>query len=137
MAITIAVGPLPTTFTPEKSCTELTLANRGNQQQLGQTTDQYVFQYARECKESGALALQANCLPSRYAAAFENMDPNQKEDVVYPVLSPGIACPVGYQPACTMVQSTSTARSGLSTWGLLSKGETAIGCCPTCVEVFD
>lgn len=97
---TVNVGPLPTAFTPATHCAMPTirrLFSAAGPDGKDFTEIELIAAYTCD----GKPFIKEGCLPSAYAVAYGVIGP------MWPVLSPGNACPVGYGPSCTMVHGTS------------------------------
>ncbi|KAL5093384.1 hypothetical protein Trisim1_011188 [Trichoderma cf. simile WF8] len=86
-------------------------------------------------------SLIQSCYPSGFASSFGRTDDNIGKWTSQPlVYSPGLACPSGYLPQCTIergeglsnpVTTNTMAPADNAIWSMLNDGETAIGCCPS------
>ncbi|KAG8407239.1 hypothetical protein J3458_020728 [Metarhizium acridum] len=147
--LTLNLGPLTTTFAPPGNCTSLTLGYYGHRVSMSMNVTT-VLQWNRgyECPTTygGSLfQLISSCFPERYGPAYNNIQDWRGPDAVWPLYSPGLLCPSGYTTGCTMVYSppgatqpiqtsfptTTSTYPTVSTWSILSKGQTAHGCCPS------
>lgn len=90
------------------------------------TTTVYVFPGVNLL--SGNDTTPTSCLPAPYVSALRSATP-----AINPVVSPAVACPVSYQPACSMVGAGAPVAAGASfeIWSVLNNTNTAIGCCPS------
>lgn len=123
--VTANVGPLDPSFTPASDCTNLTLNGARIPTERGEEPILTLFWGAGgECAYQKR-TIKSACLPSRYGTLY------QAHTILYPVLSPGFACPTGHTPACTLVATTTSPVSSITSWNALGDGDTAIGCCPT------
>lgn len=86
-------------------------------------------------------SLTQSCYPPKFASSFAPTDYDTgKWASQPPIYSPGLACPSGYLPTCTIeriqgvtnsVTATTAANANNVIWSMLHDGETAIGCCPS------
>lgn len=86
-------------------------------------------------------SLIQSCYPSGFASSFGRTDDNIGKWTSQPlVYSPGLACPSGYLPQCTVergeglsnpVTTNTMAPADNAIWSMLNDGEIAIGCCPS------
>ncbi|KAH0600247.1 hypothetical protein MHUMG1_01243 [Metarhizium humberi] len=147
--LTLNLGPLTTTFVPPENCDALTLGMYEDLPQTTETSTLVRWNRGYECPTTfhGTLQLISSCYPQRYGPAYDNIKDWMGPNAVWPFYSPGLLCPSGYATGCTMVYSppgateslptayptafpTSTSYATVSTWTLLSKGQTGYGCCP-------
>lgn len=119
------LGPLTTTFTPPAACSQLVAQC---------STCNSAFQ-AQECHSSSnevfTIQDDKSCWPplSGLATVF-SFGPTLGG---YGFFSPGLVCPHGYTSAC------SATGGGHSDWGVeysLVPGETAVGCCPMYIRLY-
>lgn len=86
-------------------------------------------------------SLTQSCYPPKFASFFTSTDYDiGKWASQPPIYSPGLACPPGYSPTCTIeriegvtnsVTTTTATNADNIIWSMLNDGETAIGCCPS------
>lgn len=84
-------------------------------------------------------SLTQSCYPPNFASSFKPTSYDTgKWSSHPPIYSPGLACPSGYLPTCTVERikgSTNSAAAATNAnnviWSLLNEGEIAIGCCPS------
>lgn len=86
-------------------------------------------------------SLIESCYPSGFASSFGVTDDNTGKWTSQPlVYSPGLACPSGYLPQCTVERAkglpnpatgSTTVYADNVIWSMLNEDETAIGCCPS------
>ncbi|EHK44903.1 uncharacterized protein TrAtP1_003075 [Trichoderma atroviride] len=86
-------------------------------------------------------SLTQSCYPPKFASFLAPTDYDiGKWASQPPIYSPGLACPSGYSPTCTIERiegvtnsvATATATNADNViWSMLNDGETAIGCCPS------
>ncbi|KAL6825717.1 hypothetical protein J3E69DRAFT_275173 [Trichoderma sp. SZMC 28015] len=86
-------------------------------------------------------SLVQSCYPSKFASSYGLTDYHTGQWISQPpVYSPGLACPSGYLPQCTVERggglsnpyATNTMASAYnSIWSMLNDDEIAIGCCPS------
>ncbi|KAK1246544.1 LOW QUALITY PROTEIN: hypothetical protein MKX08_000346 [Trichoderma sp. CBMAI-0020] len=86
-------------------------------------------------------SLTQSCYPPKFASFPTLTDYDIGEWTSQPpIYSPGLACPSGYSPTCTIERikgvtdstTTTTAANAYNViWSMLNDGETAIGCCPS------
>lgn len=86
-------------------------------------------------------SLTQSCYPPKFASSFFPTDYDTgKWTSQPPIYSPGLACPSGYLPTCTIERIKGATESAAATtaanannviWSMLNDGETAIGCCPS------
>ena len=121
------IGPLKSTFTPPPACSILVA-------QCATCTNAWQGQscYSIDSSDEGAED-QASCWPS----ATVTTPPAPLAG--WGFYSPGLNCPVGYTSACTAISQAQGSSSSVSLITpfvfqySLNAGETAVGCCPTCV----
>ncbi|OAA39954.1 hypothetical protein NOR_05948 [Metarhizium rileyi] len=137
-SLTVNLGALTTTFTPADNCAVLTLVGYFERAAEDYVTAHVTWMRGITCSSySTARKAITSCFPERWGPAYNNIDTWAGPNAVYPVYSPGLACPKGYVTGCTMVppnrDATNVVTSSAATvskWGALAKGETAFGCCP-------
>lgn len=84
-------------------------------------------------------SLTQSCYPPKFASSFKPTSYDTgKWSSHPPIYSPGLACPSGYLPTCTVERikgSTNSAATATNAnnviWSMLNEGEIAIGCCPS------
>lgn len=123
---TVNVGPL-TTFTPASSCTALTLqfVSTITNSDVGGNVVRFGLGYGPQCDDNAS-----DCYPKAFLAY---------KKFAQPVYSPGTACPTGWGAACTMVKTPNRSLETMGdvrTWDALEAEQTAIACCPQCVQSF-
>ncbi|KHN97379.1 uncharacterized protein MAM_04976 [Metarhizium album ARSEF 1941] len=142
---TINLGALTTTFTPPDDCTSLTA-----RYYVSDEPKTYRLNYGFTCGGSEAQGVlygrpmaKPTCFPSSFAPAFTCEFELSDMVTPYPVYSPGLVCPHGYGPSCTISRPAATPpldaanttsysnRAERSIQRMLKAGETAIGCCPS------
>lgn len=140
---TVDLGPLTTTFVPPDGCTSQRGIALGNDN--GQRDNPLLVYYGTIDRSSSCLLTSLrhsaikSCFPPNFASYY-NVAPTSGSGDVYPVYSPGLMCPSGYEPSCTFTKTTSSLpyipdREAVdyTMQQLLKNSETAIGCCPRCV----
>ncbi|KAL7914053.1 hypothetical protein GGI35DRAFT_233166 [Trichoderma velutinum] len=86
-------------------------------------------------------SLIQSCYPSGFASSFGRTDDNIGRWTSQPlVYSPGLACPSGYLPQCTVERGKGLSNAAITNtmapadnaiWSMLNDDEIAIGCCPS------
>ncbi|KAL6907196.1 hypothetical protein GGI43DRAFT_431310 [Trichoderma evansii] len=86
-------------------------------------------------------SLTQSCYPPKFASSFKPTNYDTGKWPSYPpIYSPGLACPSGYLPTCTVERikgvtnsaaTTTAANANKIIWSMLNDGEIAIGCCPS------
>ena len=117
------LGPLTTIYVPSGICTN-----------YGGSTDDFVAFQAQGCS-GGILQDTASCWPS---ATIPAPNPPYTSWGFY---SPGTICPSGYYSACgagfaNEASITSSTPYFSFEYPLIAE-ETAVGCCPKCVQTFE
>ncbi|TWU72295.1 hypothetical protein ED733_003674 [Metarhizium rileyi] len=144
-SLTVNLGALTTTFTPADNCAVLTLVGYFERAAEDYVTAHVTWMRGITCSSySTARKAITSCFPERWGPAYNNIDTWAGPNAVYPVYSPGLACPKGYVTGCTMVppnrDATNVVTSSAATvskWGALAKGETAFGCCPITLIILE
>lgn len=91
--------------------------------------------------ERNGFSLIHSCYPPKFASSFgltgDDVGKWTSQPLVY---SPGLACPSGYLPQCTIERSKGLSNPAMTytmapadnaVWSILNDDEIAIGCCPS------
>ena len=128
------LGPLTTPFTPPQECSYLAA--------YGEGASGYIPGLDQGCN-SQIPQDTTSCWPPILPSVWASISQSSEIDPYFNGLgfySPGLQCPVGYASACitaTPFSDLSTAYIGADYFSFqyeLEAGETAIGCCPSCVD---
>ncbi|QLI67090.1 uncharacterized protein G6M90_00g050740 [Metarhizium brunneum] len=107
---TTNLGALTTTFTPADDCMSLT-----NRYFNSEKPGTYYYNYGFTCNVNGVNGpifgpmAKPTCFPESFASAFTCEFELSDMVTPYPVYSPGLMCPHGYGPSCTISQPAGTA----------------------------
>lgn len=132
----IILGPLTTSFTPPPACA--TAVAVGSIESGGGNFLETLFgrqgsivniaSLGQTCSRSNAID-DTSCWPPVSSGALTKSAPLAG----WGFYSPGVQCPAGYATACS---ATGGSKGGAG-WEMqfqLKEGETAVGCCPRCVQ---
>lgn len=146
------IGPLTTTFTPPQSCDQYGIISHYGiiDGFSGQYTAPlyYVGLRGPACELHTLSSFAPDCLPPLYGGIYNRAlekgttiwaasnTPASQSLPPVPYFSPGNACPVGFETACTMMATPSDypLAVGITSWSRLGSHQIGIGCCPKYVR---